>query len=70
MSMSREELGKEVRKVWLEWAVQQPNAKASWLAEWDELDENQKEVDRLIGEHLYHLGQNAATHSFARSLYR
>lgn len=70
MSMDREELGKEVRKVWLEWARQQPNPKLSWLTPWDELDEDQKEVDRLIGERLYALGQNAVTRSYARGLYR
>lgn len=70
MSMNREELGKEVRKVWLEWARKQPNPKPSWLLPWEELDESQKEVDRLIGEKLYTMGQCSVTRSFARGLYR
>lgn len=70
VSMNREALGKEVRRVWLEWAHAQPNPKESWLLSWEELDDDQKEADRLIGERLYHLGRNAATHSYARALYR
>jgi hypothetical protein len=70
MVKSREQLGQEVRKIWLEWARQQSNPKPSWLVEWDELDEDQKEVDRRIGKRLYYLGQNDCTRSYVRSLYR
>ena len=53
---SREELGKLVRSVWIEWAKDQHNAKKSWLLGWEELSEPDKEVDRMIGERLYELG--------------
>lgn len=43
-------LGQLVRKTWVNWAKQQPNAKPSWLTPWDDLDPGQKEVDQLIGE--------------------
>lgn len=48
----REELGKLVRQVWIEWAQEQPNVKTSWLVPWDELSEPDREVDRRIGETL------------------
>jgi hypothetical protein len=47
---SREELGRLVRAVWMEWAAGQPDPKPSWLTEWDDLDEGQREVDMRIGE--------------------
>lgn len=50
---TREELGRLVREVWIEWAKEQPAPKASWLVEWDGLSEPDKEVDRRIGERLY-----------------
>lgn len=48
----RETLGRIVREVWIEWANEQPNPKASWLVPWDGLSEPDKEVDRRIGERL------------------
>lgn len=44
-----EVLGRIVRKVWIEWAKEQPVAKPSWLVEWEGLSEPDKDVDRRIG---------------------
>jgi hypothetical protein len=52
----RECLGREVRRIWIEFAKSQPNPKPSHLVPWDDLSEPQKEVDRQIGERLYALG--------------
>ncbi len=46
----RETLGRLVRQNWIAWAKEQPSPKPSWLVEWDELAEPDKEVDRRIGE--------------------
>lgn len=59
--MDREELGREVRRIWIEWAREQEAPKPSWLVPWEELAEPDREVDRRIGEHLYALGQQAHT---------
>lgn len=48
----RERLGRLVREVWIEWAREQPDPKPSWLVEWDDLPEPDREVDRRIGERL------------------
>ena len=50
--ISRETLGKLVRQVWIEWAKEQPNPKASWLVPWERLSESDREVDRRIGENV------------------
>jgi hypothetical protein len=55
----REQLGKKVREVWINWAKEQPNPKLSWLKPWKELSEPDKEVDRRIGEALYKMGKSA-----------
>ena len=53
----REELGREVRRVWLIWVRTNPSISAkrpaSWEAEWNDLKEEDKEVDRMIGEAIY-----------------
>jgi hypothetical protein len=56
MNVNVDRLGLIVRRVWVDWARKQPNAKLSWLAGWEDLDEPQREVDRLIGEALYVYG--------------
>jgi hypothetical protein len=56
--MPREDKGKLVRAVWVNWALQQPDVKPSWTAPWEELPEPGREVDRLIGERLYAAGRN------------
>lgn len=45
----REQLGKRVRQVWVDWAKTQDRPKADWLDPWEALPENIKEVDRRIG---------------------
>ncbi|CAE6899715.1 hypothetical protein [Paraburkholderia domus] len=48
--ISRDFLGQIVREAWVKWAKQQPNPKPSWLAQYAELSEADKEADRQIGE--------------------
>lgn len=48
----REYLGQQVREVWIAWAKEQSNPKASWLVTWEGLSEPDREVDRRIGEHI------------------
>lgn len=47
--IERELLGRLVRREWVKWAKEQPNAKSSWLLSWTELSESEREVDRRIG---------------------
>ena len=49
----RDRLGRLVRELWVGWAEQQPTPKPSWLLPYDELDESDKEADRIIGYGLY-----------------
>ena len=44
----RDQGGKLVRDTWITWAKEQPNPKPSWLIEWEDLNEPDKEVDRRI----------------------
>jgi hypothetical protein len=46
----RDTLGREVRRIWIEWAMEQPDPKSSWLLPWEALSESDREVDRRIGE--------------------
>jgi len=48
-----EELGKLVRSTWVNWAKSLPLAKQSWLTPWEELDDQQKEIDRLLGKTVW-----------------
>lgn len=50
--MTREELGRQVRQVWVTWAREQTDPKPSWLMPWEDLDDGQREVDMRIGEAL------------------
>jgi hypothetical protein len=52
----REQAGRNVRAIWIEWAREQPAPKPSWLTPWEELTEPEKEVDRRIGERMYEAG--------------
>lgn len=56
----RDKLGRAVRDVWVAYARTQPNPKPHHLLSFDELDEQNKEVDRLIGERLWLMGYRAA----------
>lgn len=51
--MTKEELGKIVRKQWVEWATELQShgipVKLSWLTPWEKLDKDQREVDMQIG---------------------
>jgi len=53
---TRDELGKQVRDIWIEWAREQLNPKPSWFVPWESLSEPDKEVDRRIGERLFKAG--------------
>lgn len=61
----RDQLGRQVREVWMEWAREQPSPKPSWLVPWEDLREPDREVDRRIGEALYLRGQDAAVERVA-----
>jgi hypothetical protein len=47
---SRDTLGRMVREAWVRWAQTQDNPKPSWLVPYDDLEEQDKEADRQIGE--------------------
>jgi len=51
-SEEAEQLGKVVRDAWVKWAKTRPEAKPSWLVEWEALPSSdpQREVDILIGQ--------------------
>lgn len=53
----REQLGRYVRHIWMEWAREQADvqagAHANWLTPWEQLGERDREVDMRIGERLY-----------------
>lgn len=53
LNKKRDELGRRVREVWIEWARRQPSQKPSWLVPYDELSEADKEADRCIGSALW-----------------
>jgi hypothetical protein len=59
-SVTRDLLGQLVRHVWVEWAKEQPNPKASWLLPWEKLSDADREVDRRIGAVLFRLGLDSA----------
>ena len=52
---AREELGRAVRDVWLYWAVNQPDKEKhpNWFLSWEQLEERDREVDRMIGGAIY-----------------
>lgn len=50
LPFDRDTLGRFVREAWVRWAREQPDPKPSWLVGYDELDEDDKEADRHIGE--------------------
>lgn len=56
----RDALGRLVRKVWIAWAMEHREPKASWLVEWDRLGASDREVDMRIGEAVYDEGHNEA----------
>ena len=44
-----DDLGVAVRDAWVTWACSQPNPKQSWLVPYDQLEERDKQADRMIG---------------------
>lgn len=46
----REKYGRLVREAWVDWAVMQPEPKATWLVAWDDLPESDREADRCIAD--------------------
>jgi len=50
--INREELGQLVRKIWVDFCKEIGDTKSSHIAPWEELNENDKEVDRRIGEEI------------------
>lgn len=57
--ISRDTLGRAVRKAWIQWANDQPEPKPSWFVTYDDLPERDKEADRQIGEMLFTDGMDA-----------
>lgn len=57
--LNRDYLGELVREAWVEWAMQQPDPKPSWLLPYRDLCEPDKEADRQIGVHLARIGTAA-----------
>lgn len=53
IARERDRLGRLVRELWINWAANQPSPKQSWLVEYDELSEADKEADRVIGYGLF-----------------
>ena len=52
IATNRENGGKQVRAAWMRWARMQPDPKPSWLLPWDQLDDPDKEPDRVIWEEV------------------
>ena len=52
--LNRDTLGKIVREAWVDWARQNPKLKdrlkPEYLVHFDDLDEDDRECNRLIGE--------------------
>lgn len=66
---AREAGGRLVREVWIEWAREQPNPKASWLAPWEGLSEPDREVDRRIAERVAAEARRAERRAVGDELY-
>jgi len=60
-TIDRDILGQEVRAEWVAWAREQPNPKAAWLEDWNQLDDADREVDRRIGERLFRMGVDSVS---------
>lgn len=54
--MNREILGKMVRDIWVAIARERGTDNPSNLIEWEDLDEENKEIDRIIGTIMYNYG--------------
>ena len=58
--LTREQLGAEVREIWVAHAISQPDPKSSNLVPFAELSGPDQEADMLIGEALFGMGWLAA----------
>lgn len=58
--VTREQLGEQVRKRWVEWALRQPRPKPSHLVPFAGLSLADQEADMMIGEDLFTAGWRAA----------
>lgn len=58
--ITREQLGAEVRRVWIGWAREQPSPKPSWLVPYAQLSPEDQEADMRIGQVLWFMGWRAA----------
>jgi hypothetical protein len=58
--VTREDLGRQVRQRWTEWAMTQPHPKRSWLKPYGELSLADQEADNLIGVSLFCAGWRMA----------
>lgn len=58
---AREELGKLVRRVWVNYCIEIGDWKPSHIAEWDALNESDKEIDCRIGEAVWRLANGNGT---------
>lgn len=52
IKIDRDVLGREVRKVWVEFCREIGDNKPAHLADFDEISDNDQEVDRRIGERI------------------
>lgn len=57
--VTRETVGRTVRRAWTDWAAAQPDPKPSWLVPWDGLSPADQEADMQIGERLFQYGWEA-----------
>jgi hypothetical protein len=53
----REFCGKMIRYKWVKRCIETGDTKPSHLVPWEELNENDKEMDRILGETLYIFGR-------------
>jgi len=56
--VTREQLGRQVRREWEAWAREQPDVAdhPAWTRPWHALDERDREADRRIGVALFRAG--------------
>ena len=65
LDAERERLGRLVREVWVAYCRTIGDEKPAHLAPWEALSEQDREVDRLIGERLYGEGFHDGYHAHA-----
>lgn len=68
MNIDRDDLGRVVRAAWIVWASHQPYTKPSWMVEYDELSDADKEADRMIGEAVQAFVESHADEAYTESV--